>query len=120
MRSVGLLAACDDRQLLGVPLWPKQRELLGPVELSDVPAMIAERRLRTRYTAGQAAVVNPRVGGSHGDIAQALALAVWEHGRHGMNVGRPESPTLRERRGRDWRVTERERAMRGITPGGTL
>jgi hypothetical protein len=36
------------------------------------------RRLRTRYLAGHAAVVNPRVGGSHGDMAQALALAVME------------------------------------------
>jgi hypothetical protein len=47
--------------------------------LYEQPSLTAElRRLRTRYAAGQAAVVNPRVGSSHGDQAQALALAVWE------------------------------------------
>ncbi len=35
------------------------------------------RRLRSRFTAGRSAVLNPRVGDSHGDMAQALALAVW-------------------------------------------
>lgn len=53
------------------------------LELYEEPTLLAElRRLRTRYSAGSAAVVNPRVGGSHGDTAQALALAVFEHGRH--------------------------------------
>ena len=51
----------------------------GSLELCEQPDLIGElRRLRTRFTAGQAAVVNPRVGGSHGDQAQALALAVYE------------------------------------------
>jgi len=51
----------------------------GGIELYDGPTLIAElRRLRTRFAAGQASVVNPRVGGSHGDLAQALALAVAE------------------------------------------
>lgn len=49
------------------------------LELYDCPDLITElRRLRSRYTAGASAVVNPRVGGSHGDIAQALALAVFK------------------------------------------
>jgi hypothetical protein len=30
--------------------------------------------------------VNPRVAGSHGDLAQALALAVLEHDRVGVPV----------------------------------
>lgn len=51
----------------------------GRLVLPDNPSLIAElRRLRTKYSAGSAAVVNPRVGGSHGDMAQALALAVAE------------------------------------------
>lgn len=50
----------------------------------DVELLAELRRLRTKYTAGSAAVVNPRVGGSHGDRAQALALAVYEHDRHGL------------------------------------
>lgn len=59
----------------------------GRLPLPDVSALDAElRRLRTRYTAGSAAVTNPRVGGSHGDMAQALALAVFEH-RHGTAGG---------------------------------
>jgi hypothetical protein len=29
---VGLLAACDDPKLLGVPLWPQQRTLIEAVE----------------------------------------------------------------------------------------
>jgi hypothetical protein len=50
------------------------------LELYDHRELLAElRRLRTRYSAGSAAVVNPRIGGSHGDIAQALALAVHGH-----------------------------------------
>jgi hypothetical protein len=50
--------------------------------------MLAElRRLRTKFSAGSSSVVNPRVGGSHGDIAQALSLAVWEHDRHGLAGG---------------------------------
>jgi phage terminase large subunit-like protein len=50
----------------------------GELEVYEHPDLIAElRRLRTKFTAGQAAVINPRVGGSHGDLAQALAMAVY-------------------------------------------
>lgn len=56
------------------------------LELYDNPDLIAElRRLRSRYTAGSAGVVNPRVGGSHGDIAQALALAVFRASQLGSS-----------------------------------
>jgi hypothetical protein len=49
------------------------------LELPDHFGLLAElRRLRSRYTAGSASVVNPRVGGSHGDLAQALAIAVYD------------------------------------------
>lgn len=59
------------------------------LELYDEPQLLAElRRLRTKFTAGSAAVVNPRVGGSHGDRAQALALAVFEQARYGQGTGR--------------------------------
>jgi hypothetical protein len=52
----------------------------GGLELYEQPQLLAElRRLRSKYTAGSSTVVNPRVGGSHGDMAQALALACWEH-----------------------------------------
>jgi len=54
------------------------------LELYDHPDLLAELgRLRSRFTAGSASVVNPRVGGSHGDLAQALALAVAEQARIG-------------------------------------
>jgi hypothetical protein len=52
---------------------------MGELELYPDQQLLAELgRLRTRYTAGSSSVVNPRVGGSHGDLAQALALAVYE------------------------------------------
>jgi hypothetical protein len=51
--------------------------LYDGLRLPDNPALVSElERLRTNYTAGAAAVINPRVGSSHGDMAQALALAV--------------------------------------------
>ncbi len=64
--------------------------------LPDNPALVAElQRLQTRFSVGSAAVTNPRLGGSHGDQAQALALAVWEI-RHGSQVRvtsyRPDEP----------------------------
>ena len=56
----------------------------GTFELYQHEGLVAElRRLRTRFTVGQAAVENPRVGGSHGDQAMALALAVDHIGRIG-------------------------------------
>jgi hypothetical protein len=48
----------------------------GSLELYQHPTLIDQlKRLRSKFTAGSAQVVNPRVGGSHGDLAQALALA---------------------------------------------
>ena len=53
------------------------------MELPKDPDLLAElRRLQTRFRAGSAGVTNPRVGGSHGDMAQALALAVRFSFRH--------------------------------------
>lgn len=86
----------------------RARLYTGSLELYDEPGLLAElRRLRSKYTAGQASVVNPRVGGSHGDIAQALALAVFEHDRHGTTSwtpsdgagGLPRGRSLREKFG---------------------
>ena len=60
----------------------RARLYAGELELYEEPTLLAElRRLRTRYTAGHAAVVNPQAGDSHGDVAQAVALAVWAHSR---------------------------------------
>jgi hypothetical protein len=51
----------------------------GTLELYEHPSLIGElRRLRTKFSAGRAAVENPRVGRSHGDQAAALSLAVYE------------------------------------------
>jgi hypothetical protein len=42
------------------------------------PDLLSElRRLRSRYAAGSASVLTPRSGGSHCDMAVALALALW-------------------------------------------
>lgn len=55
------------------------------LELPDLPGLVAEiRRLKTRFSVGSAAVHNPRLAGSHGDMCQALALATYEH-RKGAN-----------------------------------
>jgi hypothetical protein len=59
----------------------------GALELYEHEGLLQElRRLRTRYTAGSASVVNPRVGGSHGDLAQALAMAVHAQAGSGGNL----------------------------------
>jgi phage terminase large subunit-like protein len=64
----------------------RARLLAGELELYEHPPLLAElRRLRTKFTAGSATVVNPRVGGSHGDLAQALALAVWKFSAIGVD-----------------------------------
>lgn len=88
------------------------------------------RRLRTRYAAGSAAVVNPRVGGSHGDLAQSLALAVFaSRGAYGQRSvggdgeGLP-APFSREdvaRPGPGWeeiRQAKRERELAQAEYGG--
>jgi hypothetical protein len=55
----------------------------GTLELYENDDLLAElRRLRSKFTAGSASVVNPRVGGSHGDMAQALALACLDRQQH--------------------------------------
>jgi hypothetical protein len=65
----------------------------GALDLYEHPDLLAElRRLRTKFSPGHASVVNPRVGGSHGDLAQALALAVYDQEAHGEQRGRIFSP----------------------------
>jgi Terminase large subunit, T4likevirus-type, N-terminal len=54
------------------------------LELYPEPQLLAElQRLRVNYRPGAAEVVNPRAGGSHGDMADALALAVQEFETYG-------------------------------------
>jgi hypothetical protein len=51
---------------------------------ADERELLAElRRLRTRRSAGSASVISPRSGGSHGDRASALSLAVLEQALRG-------------------------------------
>lgn len=51
------------------------------------------RAVRTRYSAGRSSVVLPRIGGSHCDLAQALAVAVFAIDRFGG--GGPARASLR-------------------------
>jgi hypothetical protein len=75
---------------------------LEGLELYEEPQLLAElRRVTTKYTAGQAAVRVARVGDSHGDMAQALALAVFEHDRSGMALAPAVPAEPRERDERD-------------------
>lgn len=67
----------------------------GQLDLYEHADLLAElRRLRTKYTSGHAAVVNPRVGGSHGDLAQSLALAVAELRGGGGSVNGAQTGSL--------------------------
>jgi hypothetical protein len=60
----------------------------GGIELPEHPDLLRQlRAVRTRYAAGRSSVVLPRIGGSHCDEAQALALAVYEHDRYGLSAG---------------------------------
>jgi hypothetical protein len=57
----------------------------GGLELPEHPQLLRElRAVRTRYAAGRSSVVLPRIGGSHCDLAQSLALAVYEHDRRSL------------------------------------
>jgi hypothetical protein len=58
----------------------RARLYAGALELYGQPDLLAElRRIRTRYASGSSSVVTPRVGGTHCDLAVALAMAVFEH-----------------------------------------
>jgi hypothetical protein len=55
----------------------------GSIELYEHTQLLRElRSVSTRYTAGRSSVVLPRIGSSHGDLAQALAIAVLEHDQY--------------------------------------
>jgi phage terminase large subunit-like protein len=93
----------------------------GTLELYEHPSLVAElRRLRTRFTVGQAAVENPRVGGSHGDLAQAVALAVDHVARTGTGEVSNTRRLLGSNGGRE-RQDERPLYMRvGADPAHPL
>lgn len=60
----------------------------GSVELPEHPDLLRElRAIRTRYAAGRSSVVLPRIGGSHCDLAQSLAIAVYAHDQHSLDAG---------------------------------
>jgi hypothetical protein len=81
----------------------------GSLLLPDHPGLTGElRRLRTRYSAGSASILNPRVGGSHGDMAQALALAVGELG----TAASPSPPILMSKDSR-WSLQRINEAPQG-------
>jgi hypothetical protein len=55
----------------------KSRIYSGTVELYPHDGLIAELgRIEAHYVSGGVSIRSPRVGGSHGDIAQALAVAI--------------------------------------------
>jgi hypothetical protein len=80
----------------------------GSIELPERSQVVRElRAIRTRYAAGRSSVVLPRIGGSHCDLAQALAIAVYEHDRDGIGP----------QRARVYRYSGRRPWPRGL-PGG--
>lgn len=76
----------------------------GGIELPEHPGLLRElRAIRTRYAAGRSSVVLPRIGGSHCDLAQSLALAVYEHDRRSLGgeaatFSVPSAPGIRSPR----------------------
>jgi hypothetical protein len=73
----------------------KSKMLAGELELYRHKPLLAELgRIEAVYSAGSASIRIPRVGGSHGDMAQAVALAVHEQAKRGYGGGRvrPRSP----------------------------
>lgn len=61
------------------------------LRLYDHPELVGElRRLQTRYAPGKSSVVNPRRGGSHGDMVQALAMGVFERTKRRASEIDPE------------------------------
>jgi hypothetical protein len=60
----------------------------GELDIPDDPDLLADlRRLRTKITAGSSSVVVPRVGGSHGDRAQAVAIGCLRQAQFGAMGG---------------------------------
>ncbi len=55
--SVGLVEACDDAQLLGFPLWPRQRELLASLETGPTLHIWSIGRRGSKTTTGAIAGV---------------------------------------------------------------
>jgi hypothetical protein len=92
------------------------------IELYREPTLLSElRRLKSRYVAGRASVEIPRIGGSHGDLSQALALAVW----HLRGVRQPSEKVEDYGVHADWRarsplIAEYKRTRGRIRLGMTL
>lgn len=79
----------------------------GSIELYEHTQLLRElKAVRTRYAAGKSSVVLPRISGSHCDLAQALAIATFEHDRRfdhqGVTISSPVgSPAVRPPRFHD-------------------
>jgi hypothetical protein len=87
LRSEGIWVRAEPMTATSKPPLSELRAAWPPesLDLLDLPPLLAElRRLRSRYRAGSASVINPRVERLHGDLAQALALAVYKHDRCGL------------------------------------
>jgi hypothetical protein len=75
VRSVGMTAPTKDAAFGFL----RGRINEGTIELPEHPQLLRElRAVRTRYAAGRSSVVLPRIGGSHCDLAQALAIACFD------------------------------------------
>jgi hypothetical protein len=87
----------------------RARLQMRTLELYPDKQLLTElRRLRTKFSAGSSRVENPRIGGSHGDRAQALAMAIQAAGRNpSKSTWKPREGYMPENRekldpGYDW------------------
>jgi hypothetical protein len=84
----------------------KSKLLAGELELYRHEGLLAELgRVEASYGAGSASIRIPRVGGSHGDLAQALALAVHEQAKGGLGGPPDEDDGPREPNPENFQVT---------------
>lgn len=67
----------------------KAKLYAGELELYRHETLLKElSRIEAVYSAGSARIQIPRIGSSHGDCAQALAMAVYEQAQRGYGGGR--------------------------------
>ena len=102
--TISWLANVCRNECAEMPAPSSARATARSIPFAAVPLLAELARLRTRYRAGSSSVEVPRVGDSHGDVALAVAAAVYQLDRFGVGrsrarMGRPAAVLFAGRRG---------------------